>query len=217
MFQEHRDSQHGELAQHLQEARWTVQERAAALLDDPDGRRGDPQAPAALPRVRADGDEAARPARDRHRARPARVDRLARHQQQVHGDAGRRVRAQVLLLARDGDGERRRLLGDRDPRRDQGNDRRREPGRPALRCADRPAARPPGPEGRAPHRHQVPPAAEGGFGGAPAPRRPPASSTRRLPDRAASARPRRAACRLPPSARSCAVATQRGARADRVR
>ena len=41
------------------------EERAAALLDDPDGLRGDPQAPAALPRVRADGDEAARPARDR--------------------------------------------------------------------------------------------------------------------------------------------------------
>jgi RNA polymerase sigma-54 factor len=35
MFQEHRDSQHGELAQHLQEARWTGQERAAALLDHP--------------------------------------------------------------------------------------------------------------------------------------------------------------------------------------
>ena len=89
---------------HLQEARWTVrnvEQRFSTILD---GRRGDPEAAAALPRVRADGDEAARPARDRRRGRPARVDRLARHQQQVHGDAGRRVRAEVLLLARDGDG-----------------------------------------------------------------------------------------------------------------
>ena len=35
MFQEHRDSQHGELAQHLQEARWTVknvQQRFSTIL-----------------------------------------------------------------------------------------------------------------------------------------------------------------------------------------
>ena len=47
----------------------------------------------------------------------------------------------------------------------------------AVRCADRAAARAPGPEGRAAHGHQVPPAAEAAFGRAPArvaqpPRRP---------------------------------------------
>ena len=143
-------------------------QRAAALLDDPARGRGDPEASAALPRVRTDGDEAARPARDRRGARPARIDGLARHQQQVHGDAGRRVRAEVLLLARDDDGQRRRVLGHRDPRRHQGDDRGREPDRAAVRRADRAAARPPGPEGRAAHGHEVPPAAEAGARRAPA-------------------------------------------------
>ena len=172
MFQEHREAQHGELAQHLQEARWTVknvQQRFSTILM---------VAEAILKRQQhflEFGPMAMKPLGLREiadRARPARVDRLAGHQQQVHGDPGRRVRAQVLLLARDGDGQRRSLLGDGDPRRHQGHDRCREPGRPAVRRADRAPARSPGPEGRAAHGDQVPAAAEAGIGRAPAPRRP---------------------------------------------
>ena len=80
---------------------WTmrnVEQRFSTILERGRGHR---VAPEALPRVRRDGDEAAGPARDRRRAGPARVDRVARDEQQVHGHADRRVRAEVLLLARD--------------------------------------------------------------------------------------------------------------------
>ena len=66
---------------------WTmrnVEQRFSTILDV---ARGDRAAPEALPRFRRDGDEAAGSARDRRRAGHARIDRLARHQQQVHGHA----------------------------------------------------------------------------------------------------------------------------------
>ena len=67
LFRRHRNAEHGELGAHLQEARWTVrnvEQRFSTILAR---RAGHPQAAAALPGLRRDGDEAAGAARDRAR------------------------------------------------------------------------------------------------------------------------------------------------------
>ena len=73
------------------------QEHPAALRHHPARLAGDRRAAEELLHPRRDRDEAAGAARDRRRARPARVDDLARHHRQVHVDAVRHLRAQVLL------------------------------------------------------------------------------------------------------------------------
>ncbi len=90
------------------------------------------------------------------RARPARVDRLPGDERQVHGDPARPVRVQAVLLAPARYRKRRRVLGDRDPRADEGADRERDPAGSAVRRAARAAPRRTGAARRASHRHQVP-------------------------------------------------------------
>ena len=135
MFQEHRNGQHGELAQHLQEARWTVknvQQRFSTILM---------VAEAILKRQHhflEFGPMAMKPLGLREIAaelglHESTVSRVTNNKYMATPVG--RVRAEVLLLARDGDGQRRRVLGDRHPRRHQGNDRRREPA--AIRCPTR--------------------------------------------------------------------------------
>ena len=93
-----RGTEAASLRQHLTEARWLIRSlanRAETLL-----RVARVHRPAAggVPRARRGGDAAARAARHRIRARPARIDRVPRDQPEVRADAARRVRAQVLLL-----------------------------------------------------------------------------------------------------------------------
>ena len=86
----------------------------------------------------------------------ARVDGVPGDERQVHVDATRRLRVQAVLLPPARDRERRRMLGDGDPRADEGAGREREPAGPVLGRAARPPPRRAGAADRAAHGHQVP-------------------------------------------------------------
>ena len=142
------------LARHLQEARWllrsieqrfaTIQRVADAIVARQRGffEYGEVEAPHAEI--------------DRRRARPARVNRVPRHQQQVHGDAARPVRVQALLLQAPRHRERRRRVRHRGACGDEGADRRRGSARAALGRGARAPARAAGTAGGAAHDYQVP-------------------------------------------------------------
>ena len=128
------------LSRHLQEARWllrSIEQRFATIQRVAD---------AIVARQRGFfeyGEVAMKPLdaqADRRRARPARVDGVPRHQRQVHGDAARPVRVQALLLAPPRHRERRRGLGHRGARGDEGADRARGPARAAVGRASSPAS-----------------------------------------------------------------------------
>ena len=151
-----RESSNQQLAAQLQEAKWlirNVQQRFETILR---------VAQAIVERQRRffeHGEVAMRPdgaARDRRHARPARVDDLARDDAEVHADAARHFRAQVLLRQPRRHRHRRRGFGHRDPRADQAAGRRREPAVPADRQPDRRAPGRAGHHRRPPHHRQIP-------------------------------------------------------------
>mmetsp|Transcript_62168 Transcript_62168/g.172095 ORF Transcript_62168/g.172095 Transcript_62168/m.172095 type:complete len:242 (-) Transcript_62168:4-729(-) len=101
------------------------QEHPAALRHHPARQYRDRRTPARLLHARRAGDEAAGAARDRRRARPARVHHLARDDGQVHGHALGHLRAEVLLRLGPEYRSRRRGLQHRGAGADQAVRRRR--------------------------------------------------------------------------------------------
>ena len=100
-------------------------EHRATLLDHPGGGAADRETPAPLLRVWRSRHEADGVAGRCRRTGHPRVNRLARDQQQVHGDATGCVRAEVLFLPRPVHGGREIMLRHRDPWPDPQDDRKR--------------------------------------------------------------------------------------------
>ena len=171
LFQEHRSAKNTELAQHLQEARWTVknvQQRFSTILM---------VAEAILKRQQhflEFGPMAMKPLGLREIA-----EELGLHESTVSRVTNNKYMAtpvgvfelkyffsREMATASGGACSATAIRGVI-----KGMIEAESADRAAVGCADRPAAGAPGPAGRAPHRHQVPPAAEAAFGRAPASRR----------------------------------------------
>ena len=168
LFQEHRERQHAELAQHLQEARWTVrnvQQRFSTILM---------VAEAILKRQQhflEFGPMAMKPLGLREIA-----EELGLHESTVSRVTNNKYMAtpvgvfelkyffsREMATASGGACSATAIRGVIKGMIDAEN-----PADAALRCADRAPAGAPGAEGRTPHGHQVPAAAEGRVGRAPA-------------------------------------------------
>ena len=94
----------------------------------PQGRDRDRAPAGRLLRARRPAPAAAQPAHRRRRDLHARVDGLARHRQQVHGDQPRHLRAEIFLHLGDRVGRRRRgAFGRGGAPSHPADDRRREP------------------------------------------------------------------------------------------
>ena len=129
------------LRNNLQDARWFLKSLRKPQRNAAYRGHGNRRAPAGFPRPRRRGDETPRTRRHRRRRWHARVDYFARHDAQIHADAARSLRAEVLLLKPCRHGNRRRSIEYRHPRTDQESRRRREPESALERQPDRVHAR----------------------------------------------------------------------------
>ena len=121
------------LADCLQSANWLDARARSARQDHPQGRDRDRAPAGRLLRPRRPASAAAEPQDRRRRDRHARVDRLARHRQQIHGDQPRHFRTEVFLHLGDRGRRRRRgAFGRGGAPSDQAADRGRE--RAAMCC-----------------------------------------------------------------------------------
>ncbi len=91
------------------------QERPAAIRNDSARVSGDRRSSAPFFRARRGRNAAAGTARNRKHARPARIDRLARNDSEIHVYAARHFRAQVLLRESRRHRDGRRVLRHRHP------------------------------------------------------------------------------------------------------
>src|SRR5437867_3613452 len=140
------------------------QERAAAIRDDPARVAGDRRPSAPFFRARRSRDAAAGAARNRKHARPARIDRFARYDSEVHVHAARYFRAQVLLRKSRRHRDGGRLLGHRHPGVAQAAGCRRGWPKTSFGQQDLRDPQPAGHRGRTSHHRQVPGAAADSFG-----------------------------------------------------